>query len=208
MRTAPFGLAALDDPADMAVECAALTHGHPTGQIASGALAIIIDALMKGRPLDLAIESGRAWANNQKGGEETNAALDRAISAADESPPSRNVVASLGEGWVAEEALAIAVYCALAFREPTTFLDALALAVTHGGDSDSTGAICGNMLGTLHGEEAIPIELLNELEGRDTITALGDDLAMLIERPNTVIPGVTGTKTIMDGDWLARYPGW
>ena len=208
MRTAPFGLAALNDPAGMAVECAALTHGHPTGQISSGAFAIIIDALMDGRPLDLAAEAGRAWANDQKDGAETVGALDRAIAAVEEDAPSWNVVASLGEGWVAEEALAIAVYSALAFREPTQFLNALSLAVTHSGDSDSTGAICGNILGALHGEEVIPVELLSELEGRDTISALASDLATLIEHPDAATTGVSGIETIMDTQWLTRYPGW
>ena len=55
-------------------------------------------------------------------------------------------------------------------------LDALSLAVTHSGDSDSTGAICGNILGAWHGESALPAELVLTVEGRDTITRLADDL--------------------------------
>ena len=49
-------------------------------------------------------------------------------------------------------------------------------AVNHGGDSDSTGAICGNLLGTSLGVEAIDCDLLAELEGRETITQVADDL--------------------------------
>ncbi|WP_307801083.1 ADP-ribosylglycohydrolase family protein [Microbispora triticiradicis] len=56
----------------------------------------------------------------------------------------REKVESLGAGWVAEEALAIAVYCALAQPDPR---EALLLAVDHSGDSDSTGVVCGNILG-------------------------------------------------------------
>jgi ADP-ribosylglycohydrolase len=59
---------------------------------------------------------------------------------------------TLGGGWVAEEALAMAVAAALTHPGPDQVLDALAFAVTHSGDSDSTGAICGNILGALHGE--------------------------------------------------------
>ena len=36
--------------------------------------------------------------------------------------------------------------------------DGLLLAVNHTGDSDSTGAICGNILGAMHGDAAIPPE--------------------------------------------------
>lgn len=81
---------------------------------------------------------------------------------------------SLGQGWVAEEALAIAVYCSLA---APTVRDALLLAVNHGGDSDSTGAITGNILGTLHGAEALPSDWLEELELRDVVRTVAEDLA-------------------------------
>ncbi len=79
---------------------------------------------------------------------------------------------------MAEEALAIAVYCALRHPEHGGMLDALALAVTHSGDSDSTGAICGNILGAAHGVSAVPPELVFEVEGRDTVLALADDLVL------------------------------
>lgn len=157
MRSAPFGLDPLIDAADLAVECVALTHGHPTGQIASGAFATIIAALTNGASLSDAADSALRWARAQPGGDETVAALEQAITASEESDPSAEQVAALGQCWVAEEALAIALYCSLAYPQPGDFLDALSLAVTHSGDSDSTGAICGNILGTLHGEHVIHI---------------------------------------------------
>ena len=66
-----------------------------------------------------------------------------------------------------------AVYCALVADE---FLEAVGLAVNHGGDSDSTGAITGNIVGALLGEDAIPPELLTGLEGRSTIESVADAL--------------------------------
>jgi ADP-ribosylglycohydrolase len=54
-------------------------------------------------------------------------------------------------------------------------VDALALAVSHGGDSDSTGSICGNILGALHGETWLPAELAFQVEGRGTMLELADD---------------------------------
>jgi ADP-ribosylglycohydrolase len=48
--------------------------------------------------------------------------------------------------------------------------------VNHGGDSDSTGAICGNLLGASLGTGAIDADLLAGLEGRQVITQVADDL--------------------------------
>ncbi|WP_433364932.1 ADP-ribosylglycohydrolase family protein [Streptosporangium sp. CA-115845] len=96
----------------------------------------------------------------------------------------------------AEEALAIAVYCALAHPAPGDVGRALLLAVNHSGDSDSTGAVCGNLLGALHGEAALPTGWLAHLEGRDAITELADDFAAWSAREQEI------TDT-----WLGRYPG-
>lgn len=48
-------------------------------------------------------------------------------------------------GWVAEEALVISLYCAIVCQDD--FDKAIVLAVNHSGDSDSTGAITGNIQG-------------------------------------------------------------
>ena len=113
------------------------------------------------------------------------------------------MVESLGGGWVADEALAIAVYAALQYPEPENILKALSLAVTHSGDSDSTGAICGNILGALHGEAALPPQLVFEVEGRGTILQLADDLVYEFTRGRE-LHGDYGPYT----RWTTRYPGW
>ena len=60
----------------------------------------------------------------------------------------------LGEGWVAEETLAIAVYCSLRYQDD--FDKAVCTAVNHNGDSDSTGAVCGNILGAYKHKTCLP----------------------------------------------------
>ena len=85
----------------------------------------------------------------------------------------RNAIAELGEGWIAEEALAIGVYCALVASD---FREAVTLAVNHDGDSDSTGSITGNLIGAMLGVEAIPDSWLHELELADVIREIADDL--------------------------------
>ena len=213
MRSAPFGLMRINDPAGLAVECAALTHGHPTGQLASGALAVIIEALVGGRQLGAAVAAAGEWLEHDPRSDEPLAALRAAIKAAREHTPSYSVVQSLGEGWIAEEALAIGVYAALAYPEFDQVRQALSLAVSHGGDSDSTGAICGNILGALHGVEALPSDLLDHLEGRATIEQIADDLWVFAETPERLQTSVVGSDGRVgfpepDPQWWERYPGW
>jgi ADP-ribosylglycohydrolase len=68
------------------------------------------------------------------------------------------------------------LYCAFLFRD---FEDAVIEAVNHSGDSDSTGAITGNICGALYGVESIPDRWLGQLELRSEITEIADDLAAL-----------------------------
>ena len=96
--------------------------------------------------------------------------------AAEGTPLSpEGLTTALGEGWVAEEALAVALYAVLATTgdgPQEHFRKAIALAVNHSGDSDSTGSIAGNILGALYGEECLPAEWLEGLEGPEVIRGM------------------------------------
>ncbi|MEU2711864.1 ADP-ribosylglycohydrolase family protein [Streptomyces sp. NPDC007205] len=175
MRSAPFGLAASADAAfAMAARGAQITHGHPTGYYAAGALAAIVAHLVAGDSLEGAVLRTLRLLERHRGHTETTAALRAALELAADGAPTAEKVESLGAGWVAEEALAIGVYCALA--EPVA-VRALLLAVNHSGDSDSTGSICGNLLGARHGDTGLPHTWVAQVEGRARIAALADDLA-------------------------------
>jgi ADP-ribosylglycohydrolase len=207
MRVAPFGLLpkmSTEWAFQSAADAAGYTHGHVTGKLASGALAAIINEVNQGADLNAALDTTQALLAQQPGHEETSNALARARELASGDLGRGPVtVELLGGGWIAEEALAIGVYCALAYPEPDQFLDALALAVTHSGDSDSTGAICGNLLGVLHGETALPAALVFGVEGRGTILQLADDFVLEFTETNQ-LHGDYGPQT----DWTTRYPGW
>ncbi|MDT0310411.1 ADP-ribosylglycohydrolase family protein [Streptomyces sp. DSM 44917] len=201
MRSAPFGLLVGWEPHlvfQLGVECAAQTHGHPTGILAAGAFAAIIHALVRGDVLDAAVQKALAQLATRPGHEETTEALQKALGMVRQGLPSPERVESLGEGWVAEEALAIAVYCALVAED---MRHGLLLAVNHGGDSDSTGSLCGNLLGALHGETALPAPWLAELEGRATILELADDFAMEMTQGPTLHSPADSSPA-----WLERYP--
>ena len=206
MRSAPFGLLPPDlwsrrQVFDQAAQAAGFTHGHPTGKLASGAFAAIVAGLVAGDDLGGALDEALAILGEHDQHEETSIALAAARSAAaDGGPPSAAAVARLGEGWVAEEALAVGLYAALALPRTDQVLDALALAVSHGGDSDSTGSICGNLLGALHGDTALPPVLTFEVEGRGTILQLADDLVWEFTASGQ-LHGDYGPYT----RWIGRY---
>lgn len=210
MRVAPVGLFAWhyrdrgDTPGrvfDLGAELAGLTHGHPTGQWPAGVLALLVMRVIDGMPLREALNeaTGLLWA--KKHHQETlNALVMAEALAASGTRPSVTQVEKLGGGWVAEEALAISVYCALVAED---FEHGVALAVNHGGDSDSTGAITGNLLGAMLGVGGIPDRWLAGVELCETIEALADDLHDF--------PSWNIGEYVEGGDndrIQERYPGW
>ncbi|MEU9986694.1 ADP-ribosylglycohydrolase family protein [Streptomyces sp. NPDC048045] len=175
MRSAPFGLVCPADTAfGMAARGAQITHGHPTGYYAAGAFAAIVAHLVAGESLEGAVLRTLRLLERHRGHEETTAALRGALDLAAQGAPTAEKAESLGAGWVAEEALALGVYCALA---ESSVQDALLLSVNHSGDSDSTGSICGNLLGARFGDVGLPHAWVERVEGRARIAALADDLA-------------------------------
>lgn len=187
MRSAPFGLARFD-PFETAARCSYLTHGHATASLSAGAFAAIIHDLVHGDSLQQAVQHAVDHLPRYPAHEETLSALRAAVHLSAGPPPTAEAVESLGAGWVADEALAIAVYCALAEPDPRK---ALLLAVNHSGDSDSTGAICGNLLGAQHGVKALPADWIDVVEGRQTIYEITFDLMADPSLPN---------------NWTDRYP--
>jgi ADP-ribosylglycohydrolase len=177
MRIAPVGLASSGgDPFATGCEIAALTHGHPSGFLAAGFLALAVREAAAGTPLREACQEALEELRRHPAHEECTTAVERAMGLANErrGAATPEDVESLGAGWVAEEALAIGVFCALAAPDLES---ALLLAVNHGGDSDSTGAIAGNLLGASLGEAAIPERWLAVLELRGEVERMAGELA-------------------------------
>jgi ADP-ribosyl-[dinitrogen reductase] hydrolase len=182
MRIAPVGLAEPPERVfDMACDIAAITHGHPTGYLAAGCMAVVIDEIISGQDLLTAVEKAGRVLEDCEHHHACSRALAQALDAYTRQPVAFETVASLGQGWIAEEALAIGVYCALAAEKD--FKKGLTLAVNHGGDSDSTGAITGNLLGALLGRAAIPGQYLTRLELVPLIEEIAGDLHALVSNP-------------------------
>ena len=173
MRAAPCAF--FDDAFGVGCDIAAITHTHPTGYLSAGALAQIMHELLKGADIKIAIKASLSRLSECVGHEETSEAIKKVVILASQGNPDAAKVESLGSGWVGEEALAIAIYCALSY--PDDFTKAVLLAVNHSGDSDSTGAICGNIMGMMLGVNAIPREWQDSVELSETILDFARRLA-------------------------------
>ncbi|MET3919824.1 ADP-ribosylglycohydrolase family protein [Arthrobacter sp. UYEF20] len=213
MRSAPFGLVpyiAAEAVYKLSADAASLTHGHPAARQSAGVFSLVIHALTAGNGLREAADFalGQLDAGHLRKGEEPDPDLIARLEAALHLGEARELldpeelVRELGEGWVAEEALAVALYAVLATApdptepyqsepyqsepDPTAaaagrpeahFRAAIALAVNHSGDSDSTASIAGNILGTFYGEECLPEAWLEALEAPDVIRGMASRLA-------------------------------
>jgi ADP-ribosyl-[dinitrogen reductase] hydrolase len=203
MRVAPVGLFCwhfMDKTEtakvfEMGADIAALTHGHPSGYLTGGVLAVMVFALADGATLMEALEHAKTILVGHQGHKETLQALDEAVRLSTSGISHHEAISRLGEGWVAEEALAISFYCALVAEN---LEKAIVLAVNHDGDSDSTGAITGNHLGTVLGVNAIPERWLKLLELKPVIEAVAEDLWSCS----------AWTSLSNDRDLWERYPGY
>ena len=187
MRVAPIGLYFIDqnafapeDAMRIGAETAALTHGHELGYIPAAALVRIIQCLAQDGEHSIlaAVKDALARVHTLFSAaahlKEFEEIMERAINLASSDLEDIDAIHALGEGWVVEETLAIAVYCALKY--PTDLEKGLAAAVNHRGDSDSTGAVAGNIIGANVGLSGIPDRFITPLELRDVILEIAEDL--------------------------------
>ena len=202
MRTAPValcrGLRENKTPGFMyklAGELSDLTHDHPLGFIPSAMLVMIMNKIthftaeidrlaLEKIVLSSVLEIGKVEYDNGFSvvtydkffgdlGELCCLVL-KAVDFAAEDKPDEECITKLGTGPTGETALAIALYCAL--RHTDSFEDAVIAAVNHGGDSDSTGAVCGNLMGLIHGYDAIPQYFKDDLELLPVLEEVAEDL--------------------------------
>ena len=124
--------------------------------------------------------------------------IERALLLAENELSDVENISRLGEGWVAEETLAIAIYAVA--RHIDSFEKVLIAAVNHDGDSDSTGSVAGNIIGAIVGYEAIPQKFKEHLELHDVILSIADDL-----HQGCIISLYDEMKTPEKRQWFERY---
>ena len=209
MRVAPLGAAhrAEDIRAlDMeGAQLAAITHGNSLGYMPAAVLVHIINRIVfppEGKAMslkDVVLEARDTAAELFEGDRhlaELLDIIDQAVGLSENgSPDDLDSIHQLGEGWVGEEALGISLYCAL--RHQDDFSAGVIAAVNHRGDSDSTGAVTGNILGALLGYGGIEAKWKEDLEISDVILEIADDLCRGCR--------TSGDGRCLDPEWEEKY---
>lgn len=180
---------------ELGAQVAAITHQHPLGFLPAAMLTHLLYRLIRTDVIEIrehiremALETIEAVKSLYPGIYESSKAELESLTrqaldlAANDQADAVNI-RSLGEGWTAEETWAIALYCSV--RHVDSLEEALIAAVNHDGDSDSTGAVCGNIMGAIYGYESIRQQRLfcppgkefdSILELANIILSLSDDL--------------------------------
>ena len=191
MRVAPAGLFYEKEKVFiLAARFAALTHSHPSGYYSAGALGYIIASIIEGQNIETAVRDALIELTKYEDHEECSNCLQLALELLAKNLPDVDAIAQIGEGWVGEEALAISIYCAI--KHQNNFRKAIIAAVNHSGDSDSTGAITGNLLGAYIGLSKIPKDWVEKVELSEVLLKIADDLLMGYQEGN---------------EWWDQYPG-
>jgi len=180
MRSAPIGYLYQNDPEKLRKIASAsglCTHMNPTADAACIGAAYLIKLALDGiSPTEmipklleftkgiseefdkaiLRVEKCLAWSNEEK-------ALEY-----------------LGEGWVGEEAVSLALYCFL--RYPDSYEKVVIRSANTNGDSDSIGCIAGSISGAYLGIESIPKDWVKRIEKTEYLDDLATRLSTQRER--------------------------
>ena len=231
MRVAPIALFAAagkcrdnnwfseNDTAYTGSEIARITHKHPLAFLPSAMLCDLLLRIVPRNITDVKDHIGDIvldTINTMKGlypgeFEQDKVYLanltEMAVSLAANNKSDEDNIRTLGEGWVGEETWAIAVYCAI--RHIDSVEDAVIASVNHDGDSDSTGAVTGNIMGAVYGYEHLKErnifcpsgkKLEDTLELSEITLALADDLYH-----GCTINQFSKHDNAEDKQWFERY---
>ena len=84
-------------------------------------------------------------------------------------------MAYIGEGWVVEEAVLLALYCFS--KSPDDFLTTIRRGANTQGDSDSIACIAGGISGAYLGIRALPAEWVERIEKSNHLAEVAQRLA-------------------------------
>lgn len=192
LRIAPIGIFgathgwSLEDTGKIAGEAAELTHQHKMSTFASAVQAMIIQSCILAEETitsetfrsideDALVKLPEMYPGYDSLLEGFVKLINMAIILEDNLLRDWEVIENgLGGGWVAEETLAISIFSVL--RHINDFKGCMICAVNHGGDSDSTGAVAGNIIGAILGYDAIPEEFTASIQLHDLIVEMADKL--------------------------------
>jgi ADP-ribosylglycohydrolase len=157
MRIAPVGVRFARDPQRLVVEAARsarLTHTHPVGVDAAVVQAAVVGAAVRGDDL---LDAARATATTG----EMRDAVEVVAELAAAHPEVAEVQQQLGSSSDAQESVSASLCAAVCHDR---FETAVWFAVRLGGDTDTTAAMTGAIVGARDGAATIPTRWLDALE--------------------------------------------
>jgi ADP-ribosylglycohydrolase len=149
-----------------------ITHGHSAAVAATIAGAYLVKLALDGVHPDEYLRRVQTFAGN------ISDDFDRAMLKIGHVltwGSEEQALSHIGEGWIAEEAIALAMYCVM--RYPDDYVGAVRRGANTDGDSDSIACIAGGILGARLGLEAIPLEWRTRCEHRDDLINLAVRMA-------------------------------
>lgn len=170
---------------DLAFKVAQLTHGHPVAKLTAGAITTVLFFNLLQGPSANTLSSSMHMTKVflithqasilSKAFDMDSAHLSHIIGLLDVG----NYTASkrtdeYGEGWLADEAMAISLHCAL---HATSFEELLVMSACHGGDSDTACSLAASLYVSAKGGEGMPDYLIENLALRNVIMDVSTTLA-------------------------------
>lgn len=226
MRVAPMALfGARYDPSGVKIlaeaggEIAMRTHKHPLGFLPASLLSVLLYKVVPMSVKQVREDIDRIVSETLNildviyEGKYTNSKrhlkklTEKAMRLAHSNMSDADAIRKLGEGRFADETWAIALYCAV--RHIDSVEDAIVASVNHSGKSDSTGSVCGNIMGAIYGYEHIRNrnifcpegkELEDTLELSEIILTLANDLST-----GCIISEFDPIDTPEKRQWYERY---
>jgi ADP-ribosylglycohydrolase len=180
MRVAPIGFFYQHDLPKLrqvAAASALATHHHPAAQLGAAAAAFLVKLALDGIPPEEMLPALELETHGQV--QDFDQALDRLEAALEMTSPEA-ALAYIGEGWVAEEAVLLALYCFT--KSPDDFLATIRRGANTQGDSDSIACIAGGISGAYLGIRALPPEWVERIEKSPHLADVAHRLAAVRRR--------------------------
>ncbi len=190
MRVAPVGIVCDDitEAGKIGATAGAITHGHPLGIIPCYVFSAMISILIHSdknieEALDLAMQNyiDHFDVFDKEYQKSFVSLINKAKELSKHDYKDTLAIPLIGGGWVGDEALAIAIYACLKYDN---FEDAIICAANHDGDSDSTGAIAGNIMGAYLGYDKIPDYYKDNIEAKNILLEMSDALVNIARNEN------------------------
>jgi ADP-ribosylglycohydrolase len=157
---------------EVAMQSGIMTHGHPAAVAGSIAAAYLVKLALDAVAPEEYLRRVMTFCDGIS--EDFDRAMIRVshvLAWGSETHSMRH----LGEGWIAEEAVALALYCVL--RYPNDYTEAVRRGATSEGDSDSIACIAGGIMGARLGLNAIPLDWRERCENKTYLSDLAKRMA-------------------------------